>query len=328
MAVLNDANIKSTDDIMSAIHTFLTSTLTNTWNSVDGIDTGANTMDLDTGNLFLQFTWDGDDINISQSTGSSTPVNFGAEVGDSGFNSNVDFPLVVTNAEIWVFANDVAAAADRYAYCVIEFNRDGRYLHFPIGGQMRDSDKFFVWAGGAFKCGAAFDILTNGHLPWSSTHRGPLLDSTHGTTTNLATMRADTLRGQIAASKWMALTEANPTTIDDTNDGDGDPVSTARCFGRYGPAPSMATFQRGSPNTASVNLIPLLVCFSPSNLQYMPLGNLPDVRVCNIGSIQPKEQITIGSDTWKFFPWGQKLTLLSDQDELATRNSGIAYLVT
>lgn len=328
MAVLNTASISSTDDIMQAIYDFLTITLTNNWTG-NTINTTTNVAGVSTGNLFVQFSWTGTTISISQSTATSTPAVFGGETGDSSFDSEAVFPITVTDAELWVFANETATATDRYAHCVVEFNRDGRYLHFGFG-HIRAADKYFSWSGGAYKYGGEFNLSSNGDEPWSSNHRGPFLDSTHtvtGPTQNLPTMRADTLHNQDAASKWLAFTQGNPTVVDNTNDADGDPVNTGRAFGRYGPAPTMALFQDGSANSASINLIPILVCFSESDTLYMPLGNMPDVRVCNIGTIQPKDQITIGSDTWQFFPWGQKFVSVSPT-VLGTRNMGCAYLVT
>jgi hypothetical protein len=329
MTVLNDQGISSTDDIMAAIHTFLTSTLTNTWNSVDGIDLPGNTLDLDIGDLFVQYQWAGDQIDMSQSTASSTPVSFGGEAGDSSFDSNVDFPLTISDAQLWVFANDVATATDRYAHCIVEFNRDGRYMHFGFG-QIRDADKWFTWAGGAYKYGAEFNLTSNGDEPWSINHRGPWLDSAHVATAasgNLATMRATLLRNQITNSKWLAFSEGNPATIDNVLDGDAIAVSTGRAFGRYGGGPSLASFQRGAANAASINMIPILTTFSVSSNLYMPLGTMPDVRFVNMGNIQPQEQKVIGSDTWQFFPWGQKLSSV-DPTVLGTRNAGCAYLVS
>jgi len=261
----NDATIASTDELMSFIHTTLTSTISNTWNSVDGIDTGANTLDLDTGNLFVQFTWDGDSIQISQSTASSSPVSFGGETGDASFDSEVVFPVTVTNAECWIVLNDTATATDRYAYIVVEFNRDGRYIHFGFGN-IPAANKYFSWTGGAFKYGAEFNLTSQGDNPISTAHRGPLMDSLHtvtGSSNNLPTMRATGLRGQIVGSKWLAFTLGNPTNVDNTNDGDGDAVSTGRSMVRWGLDPAMASFQQGSANSSLINRIPIKLFFCP-----------------------------------------------------------------
>lgn len=329
MATLNDNNITSTDDLMTAIHTWLTSTLTNTWNSVDGIDTGANTLDLDIGNLFVQFSWTTSRVDMSQSTASSTPVTFDGEAGNVGHTSEAFFPIVVTSAELWGFANDTATTTDRYAHFVVEFNKDGRYIHFGFG-QIDTADKFWAWTGGAYKYGGEWDILTGGFEPWSGLHRF-LLDSlptNTAATANLATMRVEDLAGQPVTSKYGVFSEGSTTTIEGLTDDDGDALCALHGMSRYGPWVAMASFQRGSPNNAAIHLIPVMVGFRDTGANYMPLGRMPDVRICNIGNIQPKDQLTFDSETWQFFPWGQKLTLTSDQDILATRHGGVAYKVT
>ncbi len=328
MPVLHDTNITSMGDVMQAIHDHLITTLSpNNWNTNNGIV--GSTLDLDAGvagGLFVQFTWTTTTITISQSR------TFGGS-DDSTYDSDAISPNVVTDAELWVFANDTATPADRYAHCVLEFNRDGRFIHFGFG-QMKsftgtNDDKFFDWSGGAYKYGADITSGADDNDPTSTLHRGPLIDSLHTQTAtgqNLSTMLANGLRDQNAASNWLAFTEGNPTTVATNNDQESNPMSTGRAFSRYGPGPSMSLFQRGNPNSASVNLVPILVCFSNADLEYMPLGNMPDVRLVNIGNIQPKEQITLGSNDWQFFPWGQKL-VSADVTVIATKNFGIAYLV-
>lgn len=327
MATLNDKNISSTDDLMTAIHTWLTSTLTNTWTD-NGINTTTDVAGLSIGNLFVQFSWVAARIDMSQSTASGGTAVFDAETGNVGHTSEALFPVNITNAELWGFANDTATTTDRYAHFVVEFNKDGRYVHFGFG-QMDTADKFFSWSGGAYKYGGEWDILTTGDEPWSTAHRF-LLDSLPiqtSPTSNLATMRMANIRGQQAAGVWGIFSEGSTTAIEALLDDAGNELSS--CFGmsRYGPFVSIAAFQDSSPSAASVPLVPIVVGFRDTAVAYMPLGRMPDVRICNIGNIQPRQQLTFDSETWQFFPWGQKLTLLSDQDQIATRNGGVAYKV-
>ncbi len=327
MAVHNDSSITSMTSLMASINTFLTTSggIGATFEWDEDITPTGSAAAFSTGDLFVQFGWTTTTLTIFQSESHDGSAG-GANPGDVSYDSEAIFPVAPTNAELWVFANETTTATDRYAHCVVEFNNDGRFLHFGFG-QMRTADKFFGWSGGAYKYGWEVSAA-DANDPINGFHRFPLLDSLHiGTTTaqNLATMRASGLRGQDATSDYLGFTSSG--TALPTDDSNGNPVSTGRSFGRYGPGPDLATFQDGSPNTATVNLIPQLVCYSPSNLLYMPLGNMPDVRICNIGNIQPREQRTIGSDTWQFFPSGRKLVSATGTD-LATRNAGIAYLVT
>lgn len=337
MPVHNDKNITSTDDLVSSIHTFLTTGMTFNWTS-RGIALGSNTAGLSadtslTGQLNIQFTWTSTTtLNIFQSLETLMTAVPGSEVGDATIISKVIFPITVANAELWVFANDTTTAADRYAHCVVEFNKDGRFFHFGFG-QMRTGtvDKSFPWIGGAYKYGMQLITTSTAWQPWNTSHQGPLLDSKRaivGAGANIGTMRASGLRDQSTNSVYLGFSSRTNGGLG-VNDSNSNPLDLGRCFVRYGPGPAMASFQRGSPNSANVFLIPLQMCFSPetSRAQTMPLGNMPDIRMCNIGNIQPKAEHIIGSGTWKFYPFYRKLTTTSGT-ELASRNFGIAYKVT
>ncbi len=336
MAVHNDNTITSMDSLVSSIHTFLTAgSMANDWTS-RGINTGTNVAGLSAenvlnGQLNIQFTWTGTTtLNIYQSLETIATAVPGSEVGDATIISKAVFPVTVTNAELWIFANDTATVGDRYAHCVLEFNKDGRFIHFGFG-QMRAADKFFAWTGGAYKYGMELNTSASAWQPWFASHQGPLLDSKRdagGGGSNLATMRASVLRAQSTNSVYLGFSGRTTSGLS-VNDSNGNPLDLGRCFVRYGPAPAMASFHRGSPNSANVFLIPLMMCYSPetARTQTMPLGNMPDIRMCNIGNIQPKETITIGSGTWQFFPMYRKVTVTSGT-EMGSRNFGIAYKVT
>ncbi len=324
LSQLNDKNVTSTDDIMEAIHVWLTTTITNTWNSVDGLDLVGNTLDLDTGTCFVQFSWDTATIDFSQSVSSLTPVALGAEAGDVGRDSRAEFPAAVTQAELWGFTNDTATAGDQYAHFVVEFNKDGRFIHFGFG-HVPAADKYFPWSGGAYKYGGEWEELSQGDEPWSLSHRIGLDGMPTNTTINVATMLATGIRDQPASSKAGMFSEASVATVNAFVDADTDPLTCWFGFTRYGPWVSMALFQRVSPNNSAIHLIPIVIGQRVSNAAYMPMGEQPDTKICNIGNIQPKDSITFDSETYQFFPWAQKLTLLSDQNIEASRNGGIAY---
>ncbi len=328
MAVLIDLNISSTDDMMTAIHTFLTSTLTNTWTD-NGINTGTNVAGLSIGNLFVQFSWTGSRIDMSQSTATVATAVFDSEVGNVGHTSEALFPITVTSAELKVFANDTATTTDRYAHCVVEFNKDGRFIHFGFG-QVDTADKFFAWSGGAYKYGGEYDEPTFGHQPYALNHRILIdgLDVQIADNQNLSTIRIDNVEGQPASSVWGVFSLGTIATLEALLDDAGNPLSAMAGMSRFGPIISMSSFQRQSTNNAAIHLIPILLARRETTTNWMPLGQMPDVRVCNIGNIQPKQQLTFDTETWEFYPWYQKLTLTSDQNIGASRNAGIAYKVT
>lgn len=64
-----------------------------------------------------------------------------------------------------------------------------------------------------------------------------------------------------------------------------------------------------SPNTfnevTALLSVPIFVERASGNI-FSYVGDVPDLRVLNIANFTPKDEITIGSDTWKIFPFIQK----------------------
>lgn len=326
-----NAIVTSMRDLVDEIDTFLTVTLTNTWTQ-DSAPTGAGSGDAawSTGDCFVQVEWSSDSLlTIHQSLGFSAPNNPGSESGDSNFPSELDlFGVSISSAEVWGFANDTATATDRYFYLVVEFNRDGRFAHGPGFGHL---EKLYGnWTGGAFKYGWQWDnAATAAQRPWAQGHR-LLLDSNHGLVTsssNLATIRASSMPFQGASGDWLAFTDSDSNVTQ--TDENGNPIDKADGWSRIGPWPHTFLHLRGNPNNAFIPLVPIQVNYRPNsgdNRRY-PLGRMRDVRVCNIGNIAPRDSITLGSNTWRFFPWGQKLTD-PGSGIIGSRNAGVAYRVT
>lgn len=63
-------------------------------------------------------------------------------------------------------------------------------------------------------------------------------------------------------------------------------------------------------------LIPCLVSYNQGSY-LSPFGTIPELRQVNIKNIDPGQEITFGSDTWKCFPWYEKTGF--------SGNRGIAY---
>jgi len=329
MALLtfNDRTISSTLDIMTTIHGWLTGLATDPWNSVDGIV--GSQVDLDLNNCYVQFTWTTSDITIFQSLSSATTITPGSESGDVGFDSLVDSPVVITDAELWGFVSE--HATEGFAHFVLEYNKDGQYIHFGWGNEPA-ADKFFTWTGGAYKYGYHWDVgVGNAFLPGDTAHR-TCIDSNHtssaqSTAGNLATMTASGLRGQDVNSAYLAFTSVAIANITSKNDANADPISAGFSYARGGPWLHNAIHVPVSPNNASINLLPIVFGYRPADNDILPLGRVPNIRSCNIADIQPKEQLTFDGETWQFFPWAQKLTLTSGTTP-ASRNAGLAYRVS
>jgi hypothetical protein len=65
-------------------------------------------------------------------------------------------------------------------------------------------------------------------------------------------------------------------------------------------------------------LVPITVSVNNANTYLHPLGTVPGIRYMDMTLYQPAEEFTLGSDTWKVFPWYQKGGISSQR--------GIAYL--
>lgn len=335
MAFLNDATITTVREIADAIDTFLTANGFVQEVAPNGTTTGDASWSAATGSgeLYVQMAWDSQthfDLYQSTSDDGSAP---GSNPGDSSHPSTVFFnngstDLSISNAELWGFTNGDVAADDSeiYAYFVLEYNRDGRYAHFGFG----HLEKYSTWDGGAFKYGWDWSVTGSAEQePWNAGHR-VLMDGNHtgnAPASNLSTMTIRNMDGQPASGDWAVIT--NATSAPGTTDGNGNSVMKCEGYVRHGPWPTHMLHLRGNPNNAFVPIIPVEIAAHTgtgnTTTRYM-LGKMPEIGVCNIGNIQPKEQITLGGVTWQFFPWGSKQTN-AGTDVIASRNAGIAYRV-
>lgn len=322
--------VTSMRSLVDAINLLLGTTLTNNW-TVDSAPTGTTTGDAawTTGDLSIQVNWTTETILlIHQSLSWLTPNNPGDEAGDSNHTSEAHFfGINLTNAEFWGFANDTATATDRYFYGIVEFNRDGRYIHFGFG----HLEKLYgVWTGGAFKYGGEWSSVTSEvQLPWAPGHRLLLDSNTLGTptpTTNSATMRASGIIDQPTNHDYLVFSES--ISLPSTNDANGNPLGRADGWSRNGPWQNALLHIRGNPNNAFIPFIPIQVNARTggSTSVRRPLGRMRDVRICNIGNIQPKAVITLGADDYRFFPYSSKVTD-PGAGIMASRNGGVAYRV-
>lgn len=331
MATLNDATISSVRDLADAIDAFLTANGFVQETAPNGTSSGDAAWSAATGNgeLYVQIAWDAQshfDIYQSTSDDGSAP---GSNPGDSGIVNEVLFNgLNLTNAELWGFTNGDTASDDSeiYAHFVLEHNRDGRYVHFGFG----HVEKYSVWDGGAYSYGYEWSTAGNNEEePWNTAHR-LLLDGNHTSINSAGNPPKMTIRnmdGQPASGDWGILT--NSTSTLSLNDTDGNGVMKCEGYVRHGPWPMFLLHLRGNPNNGFIPLIPVEVSahvtLGSSGQRYM-LGRMRDAFVCNIGNIQPKAQLTIGGETYQFFPWAQKI-LDAGTDEVASRNAGVAYRV-
>ena len=208
-----------------------------------------------------------------------------------------------------------------YIHAVIEY-APGEFRHLSFG----IVNKFGSWAGGEFLAGTYWSQSnTTVDNPQDNAH-SVLFDGQSSNTNRAATMRLEGLPNQPGSSKWGLVKD--PEFGFTTTDVDGEDMMLLGGDIRSGPYGGHFGFFPTSPSQGFVPLLPIPVWYvdetvSPENIYY--LGEMPGVRTVNIANFSPGEEITLGSDTFKIFPWVRK----SENDNTDTDESdhgGLAYL--
>ena len=203
-----------------------------------------------------------------------------------------------------------------YVHVVVEVATN-TFRHFGFGILDKFGDN---WVGGEYVYGHYQDSATNA-VP-TDVNTVTLLDGLVGSDSiRAATIRiASGLPNQSPAVWGVSASVATGSIANDT-------AGNARRQSHGGFRCGMVA--RGFGNltgNASAGMVPLLSIDAfyrdPSNPRVYYLGNMPDVRAVNIRNFDPKQEITIGSDTWIMFPLSIKTV---EAVAGRTANSGIAY---
>jgi hypothetical protein len=270
-------------------------------------------------------------LSVHQATGFiNTSTAPGAHTADSGngfnttttghSNANLETERCVRHIgngpfpSYYFFADDTD---NDYIHVCVEVST-GMYRHFGFGILDKTGNN---WVGGEYAYGHYQDAATNA-LPLDPNTQ-TLLDGLTASSDNLraATVRiASGLANQGAAVWGVSSTLATGSLGNDTAGnvrrqihGGYRAGMAARGFGN-----SIGNFSSGAISLASVSAF----YRDPSNPRVYLLGYMPDVRFCNIRNFEPAQEVTIGTDVWKFFPQSIKTTAAVLGRSL---NSGIAY---
>jgi hypothetical protein len=282
-------------------------------------------------------------VSPAGGTGCTLNVTYGAFpgnfFGDSGVglpDSTAPFNAAVSSARRITITNGPYTSyhfftdgTTKYIHVVVEYS-PGLYRHFGFG----TIDKLNNWTGGEYAYAHRWSTGANSDNPisqGSSTNPGGhnvMFDIGGGSTTlsdaNEAgcTMHVEGLTGQAAGSKW-GLFISQTTGIG--NDRQGQARINLRGGSRGGGHVAQLGFMRANILNGYIPLIPIPIWWitGSSPVQTMLLGYAPDIRICNIGNINPGQEFTVGPDTWKVFPWTRKQFLQADTEE--SWNGGWAY---
>lgn len=328
----------SLDDLFSQLSTLITGTPGWTLNG----SIASTGFGFSKGNVFVQFRYDGTSpppegrsVAMYQSLGytGTTPGN---ETDDSG-NGHFDATPPVADSSLdnercihrigdgpftfWFFVGDTTD----YVHVVVEATT-GSYRHFGFG----NINKFGVWTGGEYVYGQHHSETPSS----TSSAETVLLDGLFRDLGNpnrrrAATVHIEGMPGQDAASKWgicwNSTSETGTTRIDDDRGGN----ERVFCFGGARGGAIASRFGGFTSNGSSgyVPLIPINLFYGerPTGSRIVYLGSMADVAMVNIRNFTPGQNLTIGSDTWFFFPTTRRTTQSSGAPDDTSFTQGIAY---
>jgi len=266
--------------------------------------------------LYVQWRWDGTQgVAAYQSTGFSLGTAPGSQAGDSG---NGQASGTVTTERRWeaigagpytsyhFFANNNSQGFP-YLHYVLEY-APGEFRHGSVGRLEIFGDN---WGGATAEKGAYC-----AHAHWSGTV-GPtstvhafLFDSLGAQDTEATTWRCNNAGGELPShsttQKWFVHTD----DITIGNDPAGNVRERSGCGIREGFLANAMDGYPANPNSGFVPFVPVFIYyrfFAPT-VRFAKLGEVPDIRFLNGKNLEPAEELVLGSDTWKTFPWARKAT--------------------
>ena len=318
----------SIGDLLNRLFTFAAA---NGWTN-DNFDVGDKKASLHKNDVYVHFQWDeaadGGNLAIYQSLGfiaagtdvwSHTDDSGSGEPSTTGILFDTDRcvnNLAGPHVAYWFFENDASPA---YMHVVVEYD-SGLFRHFGFGELSKIGD----WTGGEYCYGHFWDQTTADIDNPASGDHGVGLEGAYSGTSYASTLHAEGLPGEPSAlTKW-AVFKQQPTSPGNDRAG----VERLACLGGWRGGPWAHQFHgiRISQLNAFKPLIPMGVLYvdnNPTPDSVYLLGFQQDVALVNIGNINPKEEFTVGSDTWVVFPLVRKQYLLTDTEE--SWNCGIAY---
>lgn len=313
------------EDLLSKIDTFIAA---NGWtvderNNTTGDFAYNNTGGYD--DIYVSHRWDPaskQHMSVHQALGYTGGTDSGNHTDDSGngynttsshSNTNIDLERHVTDIGDGPFTSYYIFEDDDYMHVVVEPVTD-TFRHFGSGLLVKRG----TWTGGAYSYGHR---VPSGSQVHTAKTGNTLLDGHGNSALHAATLHAEGLTGEDAATKWLLPfgTTANPTLTDTAGE------DRARGQGTFRGGPTSRELGQ-FPGTALAGAVPMYAISAwhlhkTLDRAYL-LGEMPDVAALNIRNFTPKEEVVIGGDTWVMFPY-----TLKTEDTIDERSyfSGIAY---
>lgn len=300
----------SPDDLVDKIATFAVSAgWTEDRNDLDGTN---RTVTLHKGGDYVHL-WNDNDSGVKV-------------IGSIGYDSE-EVPLLQTlvaenqciapigvgpYTKIYMFADNSPA---EHVHVVIEATA-GVFFHLSFGML----NKFGAYTGGTY-----FDASYWPHSsPASQTYTGHWNKAIFDYTLNNAysagavpgNVRIDIPADSLANNWFVSSAAATNRIYSGLNGSAAAAVS---------PVLSTAYSRNSATFSGQVLLHPIQVVAERDGGLWSPVGEFPNVRVTNIERYNPADEITIGSDTWKLFPFVRKGSSANTLTEAYSGNRGYAY---
>lgn len=297
-----------------------------------------------TDSVYVSFAWDGiDTIAMYHALGFSATYNEQPwnQADDSGNGSATIPSLIDRGRQVSRIGAGSFTAYHFFAYTnpynihvVLEFS-PGLYRHFGFG----TVSKTGTWTGGQWCAGHlwnwtgsspfnayaspssyAHSVLMDGALHTGQTYTGTINNNSSGT------LHAEGLPGQDAASKWGIAIDNNTDDADMFLDRGGNPRIRIAGGCRRGPALSQYGPYLPDLSNGFIPIIPMEMfhCRGDAAVDgWYYLGRMFNIGHIHLHGIDVGQELTIGADTWKCFPYVRKSDIGGTNQE--SENAGIIY---
>jgi hypothetical protein len=297
----------SQENFVDKLKTFLGA---NGW-TVDNFDTTNDRCTVHRNSVFISFRWDNTtSIAVFQALGfvAGPPEN---NTNDSGIGDITG--TVTTDRRISDIGNGPypnyyffeSHATQSYFHAVLEFS-PGIYRAVSAG----ELSKFGTWTGGEFCAATVWD--KNGVTLVDPDHN-VLMDGFTPTVGNSCSVHVEGLPGYSGTTKWGLVNNGAAQG----NDRAGNPRRRLGGGFRDGWMTNAMDGQVANPNNGFISMWPITIYdfHDPGAAdEWRMLGIVPDLRVLNGKFLQPAEELVVGSDTWKVFPWCRKSSSANDEN--------------
>jgi hypothetical protein len=289
-----------------------------------GVPLGGGRLAISKGTIFAQWEWDDAAQRMfhfqSLAYDGSIPGDNPDDAGPGGL-SGVDRATVITNASGVADFFQGTEAGEEFLLCITE--SDGSPLLFRYWG-LGKLIKVGTWTGGEFLANQSWpahtSISASQDAPFDSRNH-TMFDALGNQAGQGTTLHIEGVHAQAALTKWGEIKGSGGAGVDRA----GEVRSFCEGAEREGMWFNSLNQLAAQPNNGFIPLKPWPIHYR-EGATWTLLGFVPGMRGLKMTFISPREEFTLGGDTWKAYPWVKKSTALGGGPE--SGNEGWAVLKT